>query len=64
MNVETPFQADAQLTNYPAMPSEPLALFYAARGDVCSDCTLLQIASAAGKVVALVRMQFTRAFAR
>ncbi len=74
MNVQTPLKADAQLTktgkpgvralNYPAMPSEPLALFYASTGDACSDCALLQIASAAGKVVALVRMQCARAFAR
>ncbi|MCG1040603.1 aspartyl/asparaginyl beta-hydroxylase domain-containing protein [Mycetohabitans sp. B7] len=46
------------------MPSEPLALFYAAMGDGCSDCALLQIASATGKVVILVRMQCARAFAR
>ncbi|SIT79628.1 hypothetical protein SAMN04487768_0292 [Burkholderia sp. b13] len=74
MNVQTPLKADAQLTqtgklgvralDYPAMPSEPLALFYAAPGDACSDCALLQIASAAGKVVALVRMQPARTFAR
>lgn len=59
MNVQTPLEANAQLTktgkpgvralDYPAMPSEPLAVFYAATGDACSDCTLLQIASAAGK---------------
>ncbi len=74
MNVQTPLKADVQLAktgkpgvrtlDYPAMPCEPLTLFYAATGDACSDCALLQIASAASKVVALVRMQCARAFAR
>lgn len=48
----------------PTMPPEPLAAFHAATGDMSLDASLLQIAPAASEIIALVRMQFSRAFAR
>ncbi|VWD33112.1 transposase Tn3 family protein [Burkholderia lata] len=74
MNIETTFEANAKFAkpgdpsmrafDDPTMPSEPLAAFHAATGDTSLDASLLQIAPAASEVVALVRMQLSRAFAR
>ncbi len=74
MNVETPFETNAQFAetgkpgmralDHPAMPSEPLAAFHTATGDTCRDAAPLQVTPTACKVIALVRMQLVRAFAR
>ncbi|MDR8737388.1 hypothetical protein FEP94_04140 [Burkholderia pseudomultivorans] len=73
MNVETSLEANAQFAeagkpgvralDHPAMPSQPFLAFYSAPGNARRDPSLFQVLPAAGKVVALVRMQFVRAFA-
>ncbi|MGF6652704.1 hypothetical protein OKW34_003293 [Paraburkholderia youngii] len=73
MNVETPFETNAQFAetgkpcmralDHPAMPPEPLLAFRAATGNTGRDSALLQVTPTAGKVIALVRMQLARGFA-
>lgn len=73
MDVETPLEANAQFAeagkpgvrtlDHPAVSSQPFLAFYAAPGNARRDPSLFQVLPAAGKVVALVRMQFVRAFA-
>lgn len=50
--------------DHPAMPPEPLFAFPAATGNTGRDAALLQVTPAAGKVIAFVRMQLARPFAR
>src|ERR1700754_4047832 len=45
------------------MSSELLFIFYASPRDTGLDATLAQVTPAAGKVIALVRMQLARTFA-
>jgi hypothetical protein len=47
-----------------AMPAKSLSIFYTSASDTSRDSALLQVALIPGKVIALVRMQFARAFAR
>ncbi|MGF6653656.1 hypothetical protein OKW34_004245 [Paraburkholderia youngii] len=73
MNVETPFETNAQFAetgkpcmralDHSAMPPEPLLAFHAATGNTGRDSALLQVTPTAGKVIALVRMQLARGFA-
>ncbi|EDT38086.1 hypothetical protein BamMEX5DRAFT_6134 [Burkholderia ambifaria MEX-5] len=73
MNIEPAFEANAQLAetdkpsmgafDNPTMSSEPLLAFHPATRNTCRDAALLQILPVASKVVALVRVQFTGAFA-
>lgn len=72
MNVETPFETNAQFAetgklgvralDHPAMPSEPFLAFDTATGDTCRDAALPQVPPTARKVMALVRMQLAWAF--
>lgn len=74
MNTETPLKANAQFAeggkpgglvlDHPAMPFQPFLALYSAPGNARRDPSLFQGLPAAGKVVALVRMQFVQAFAR
>ncbi len=74
MNVETPFKTNAQFAetgepgmralDYPPMPPEAFLAFYTATGNAGRDAALLQVTPTADKIVALVRMQLARAFAR
>lgn len=73
MDIQTPLEADAQFAeaskpgmgslDHPSVASKSLLTFHAAPGDACRDPSLFQVLPAAGEVVALVRMQFIRAFA-
>ncbi|MGF6978182.1 hypothetical protein QFZ94_006697 [Paraburkholderia sp. JPY465] len=73
MNVETPFETNAQFAetgkpcmralDHPAMPPEPLLAFHAATGNTGRDSALLRVTPTAGKVIARVRTQLARAFA-
>lgn len=73
MNVETPLETNTQFAesgkpgmralNHPAMPPESLLAFHATTGNPSRDSALLQITPAAAKVVALICMQLTLAFA-
>lgn len=73
MNVETTLETNAQFAesgepgiralDNPAMPSKSLLVFYTSADDTSRDSALLQVASAPGKIIAFVRMQFARAFA-
>jgi hypothetical protein len=47
----------------PAMPSKSLLALYPLAGNTSRGAALLQVTPTAGKVVALVRMEFARAFA-
>ncbi|MGF6662052.1 hypothetical protein QF000_008012 [Paraburkholderia atlantica] len=71
MNVETALETNTQFAkagkpgmralDHPAMPPELFLAFYAAPRDTGGDTTLSQVTPTAGKVVALVCMQFARA---
>ncbi|SDE50475.1 hypothetical protein SAMN05421548_15910, partial [Paraburkholderia lycopersici] len=74
MNVETTLETNAQFTetgklrmralDYPAIPAEPLLTFHATAADTGRDAALPQVTTAACKVIAFVRMQLARTFAR
>jgi hypothetical protein len=73
MNIETPLKANTQFAeagkpgvralDHPAMPSQPFLAFYSAPSNARRNPSLFQVLPAAGKVIALVRMPFVRAFA-